>query len=159
MNPKAQFFKGLWRDGWSVFSSGKITYIGLVWFIGLAGGCGNKAKFEDLVKESRVYLKDSTRPFSGKAVIFYKNGKKKFEATYVNGVEEGLYTLWYENGQMMHQATYRKGQYEGMSTWWDDAGTPASRAIYQGGKEVAKEIKKVLNITPDTIPIVREGRR
>lgn len=162
MNSQTQPPKNLWRNGRPVFSSGKMTCLALIWFMGMTGGCGksSQAKFEDITKKSHlVYLKDSPQPFSGKAVLFHKNGKKKFEAAYVNGVEEGLYTLWYENGRVMHQATYRKGHYEGVSTWWDDAGNPASRVIYQGGKEVSREVKKALDITPDAIPVFRDGRR
>lgn len=161
MNTQMQFSKGLWCGGWKPVFSGKMVWIGLLCFMGMTGACGkpSNAKFEDLTKKSRlVYLKDSPRPFSGKAVLFHKNGKKRCEAAYVNGLEEGPYTLWYENGRVMHQAIYRKGRYEGVSTWWDDAGNRVAAVVYQGGKEVSKDIKKALDITPDVIPVIRDGR-
>lgn len=61
------------------------------------------AKWTYLVKDGRE-LKE------GLYTEVYESGKKKFQATYKNGLQDGTATAWYENGQVNFIYQYGQGR-------------------------------------------------
>jgi antitoxin component YwqK of YwqJK toxin-antitoxin module len=51
--------------------------------------------------------------YTGKAVVFHENSTKKFEADYVNGIDDGLFKEWDENGNLIEVAKLKNGKLEG----------------------------------------------
>ena len=45
-----------------------------------------------------MYLRSENTPFTGLAESWYGRGRKEFEVTLKDGMEDGLNTYWYENG-------------------------------------------------------------
>jgi len=49
------------------------------------------------------------KPFTGIAYDVYSEGQLKFEGTYKDGKEDGLFQEWYENGQLRFEVTIKDG--------------------------------------------------
>ena len=49
---------------------------------------------------------------------WHENGQKRWEGTYKNGEQDGVWTYWYENGQKSEEKTYKDGE-EIDSTDWE----------------------------------------
>ena len=76
----------------------------------------------------------------GKQIKWHKNGQKSYEANFKYGKQEGPYIFWYENGQKSYEANYKKGKEDGVVTSWDRKGNITKTEILENGK-VIKEIK------------------
>lgn len=48
---------------------------------------------------------------------WHENGQKKYEVTYKDGKEDGLYTRWYENGEKKKEVTYKNGNKISLKEW------------------------------------------
>ncbi len=141
--------------------AGQMAFVCLLCLFAFTGGCGNASsvKVEYLVKKSGVvYLKTSNLPFSGKVTASYADGKKRFEASYINGREDGPCAIWHQNGRLMHQAVYKKGRYDGVSYWWNEEGKIAATTTHRSGKEIARVVVGALDIKPDILPVIQEHR-
>jgi antitoxin component YwqK of YwqJK toxin-antitoxin module len=60
-------------------------------------------------KDGVRYETGTNKPFSGKAIDFYKNGEKKLEYYFKDGLQDGASSFWYPNGQMAVQIKYIEG--------------------------------------------------
>ena len=76
----------------------------------------------------------------GKQIKWHENGQKSYEANFKYGKQEGPYIYWYENGQKSYEANYKKGKEDGIVTSWDREGNITKTEILENGK-VIKEIK------------------
>ena len=76
----------------------------------------------------------------GKQIKWHENGQKSYEANFKYGKQEGPYIFWYENGQKSYEANYKKGKEDGIVTSWDREGNITKTEILENGK-VIKEIK------------------
>ena len=119
---------------------------------------------ELLENNGRMYEPGHEEPYTGKYVIYYESGQKRYEGNFVSGKmdgkqikwhengqksyeanfrygkQEGPYIFWYENGQKSYEANYKKGKEDGIVTSWDREGNITKTEILENGK-VIKEIK------------------
>jgi antitoxin component YwqK of YwqJK toxin-antitoxin module len=70
-------------------------------------------------KEAHEFLNGKQH---GKSTFWYENGKKSQEDEYRNGIRHGRLTMWYENGQKQAEGEYREGIQQGEATVWDEEG-------------------------------------
>ena len=61
--------------------------------------------------------KDGVR-VDGISKAWYPDGKKKSEYTYKNGVLDGLYMEWFDNGQRMSRGTYKESRCLELTHWY-----------------------------------------
>ena len=54
---------------------------------------------ELLENHGRMYEPGHEEPYTGKYVIYYENGQKRYEGNFVTGKMEGKQIKWHENGQ------------------------------------------------------------
>lgn len=102
----------------------------------------------------------------GAVVYFHPNGRKSYEANYVNGKKNGFATVWYMNGQKQWQTTfkggkthgrwrewhldgkkkfegdYSEGSLDGLATWWHDNGRMWQERTYRAGVPVKGTVKE-----------------
>ena len=95
---------------------------------------------ELLENHGRMYEPGHEEPYTGKYVIYYENGQKRYEGNFVTGKMEGKQIKWHENGQKSYEANYEKGKEHGIVTSWDREGNITKTEILEHGK-VIKEIK------------------
>lgn len=110
------------------------------------------------LRSGRAYLKGSDTPFTGKAVSFYKDGKKDMEYSYkdgkMHGVEitfssdgtkhkerrhkdgrpDGLWITWHRNGKKAFEGSYKNGRKEGAFVSWHEDGKKFLQKDYVEGK-------------------------
>ena len=63
------------------------------------------------------YLPNQDIPFTGKAVAYYRNGRKMTEISYKDGKQDGLKSHWYESGQKWVERNYKDGKMHGRGTY------------------------------------------
>ena len=56
------------------------------------------------------YEPGSVTPFTGVAVVYWPSGKKKMEAEFRGGKEDGKFTLWDESGKKRTEGMFRNGR-------------------------------------------------
>jgi len=61
------------------------------------------------IKSITYHKKSRTGIEKVKYEEYYENGQKKWEGTYKDGKEDGLWTYWDENGQKKSEITYKDG--------------------------------------------------
>lgn len=64
--------------------------------------------------------------------IFYK-GKLNKEATYKDGILDGIYRFWHGNGQLYKESTYKNGKINGLYRKWGSDGQLQVEATYKNG--------------------------
>ncbi|MBT3569781.1 MAG: hypothetical protein HN494_13100 [Opitutae bacterium] len=108
-------------------------------FISLIG-CEKSPKTVDYSKiEFRgelAYLQKQENPFSGRAIEYYSEGKKKAEVNYRNGRLNGEYADWYPNGQMKRKGSFKDGKFDGLWIRYHKDGTERSRTTYNEGRGI-----------------------
>ena len=62
------------------------------------------------VRLNVTYIKGENTPYSGTAIDFFENGRKKMEAVYKDGKREGMVTFWFETGQKKREETWHNGK-------------------------------------------------
>lgn len=70
----------------------------------------------------------------GKLTVYYKNGKKRGEQFYEEGLKDGPSIWWYESGSKERQATYKKDNLDGAFVVWYKNGKPRLQAAYSNNK-------------------------
>ena len=53
---------------------------------------------------------------------YHKNGKKKIEMSFVNGLLHGPYLMWYKNGKLRSQTNHKEGKPDGQHSAWFENG-------------------------------------
>ena len=72
-----------------------------------------------------TYLKGSDTPYTGKIFVNYENGKKRAEANYKHGKEDGLAVMWHQNGTKVAEVNYKDGKRViGSEKYWNSKGEP-----------------------------------
>ena len=69
-------------------------------------------------QDDLYYAMGATKPYTGKAVEWHNNGKKKTETHYKDGNKHGKELSWYETGMMEYEFHYRNGKKHGKETIW-----------------------------------------
>ena len=81
-------------------------------------------------------LDETKNNLEGEITKYYVNGKKKFEGTYKDGKDDGLFTEWYENGQKSFEGTFKDGKENGLQTDWYRNGEKKSEGTFKDGELV-----------------------
>ena len=90
---------------------------------------------ELLENNGRMYEPDHEEPYTGKYVIYYESGQKRYEGNFVSGKMEGKQIKWHENGQMSYEANFKYGKQQGPYIFWYENGQKSYEANYKKGKE------------------------
>ena len=116
----------------------------------LLGGCGetevnyNELEYRGnsrLLHLNLFYLKGADTPFTGKAFMLYKNGKKRKEGKFKDGKRDGPITAWHENGQKLRKANYKDGKRDGLEAHWHENGKKKSEVNWKDGIKVEGSAK------------------
>jgi antitoxin component YwqK of YwqJK toxin-antitoxin module len=86
------------------------------------------------VDNQLYYLPNQDIPFTGKAVAYYRNGRKMTEISYKDGKQDGLKSHWYESGQKWVERNYKDGKMHGLYTMWYENGQWRRTGNHMDGK-------------------------
>jgi len=108
-------------------------------------------------RDGLFYETGKSKPFTGKALTYFDNGKKQLSTEYkdgqikgklegwypsgaklaegelINGQKAGVWIAWYENGQKIRQGAFKNGKEEGEYIWWFENGKLDKKGIYHNG--------------------------
>jgi MORN repeat protein len=73
----------------------------------------------------------------GEWTLWYDSGQKQSVDHYKNGVQEGEHIGWYPNGKTSAIGQYKNGQREGVWKRWDPNGFKNWEEIYKDGKKIS----------------------
>ena len=84
--------------------------------------------------------KFSARSTSKDGVVtwWYKNGQKRAEQYFKDGVWHGKQIIWFDDGQIQTEDIYKNGIIDGQQTYWFDDGQIDSKIYYKNGKQEGK---------------------
>jgi antitoxin component YwqK of YwqJK toxin-antitoxin module len=68
--------------------------------------------------------------------VWYANGQKREETTYVNGKRNGLYQMWYANGQKCEEYTYVDEKRHGLYQSWYENGQKCEEYTYVDEEDI-----------------------
>ena len=96
--------------------------------------------FNSLINEGGLaYEQDSTKPFDGKAVTHYPNGKLMYEAEYKEGKQHGKIFSFYENGSKQSEGAMENGIFHGKVIHYHPNGQIQSHYIYRKGNAISRK--------------------
>lgn len=87
-------------------------------------------------KNGTWYLKDSTKPYSGKFIDYYLTGKKQGEGILFNGKLKGKRLMYYTNGNVSDEIEYENGLSNGMEKRFYKDGILMQKGEFKNGKEI-----------------------
>ena len=90
---------------------------------------------ELLENNGRMYEPGHEEPYTGKYLIYFESGQKRYEGNFVSGKMEGKQIKWHENGQMSYEANFKYGKQQGPYIFWYENGQKSYEANYKKGKE------------------------
>jgi antitoxin component YwqK of YwqJK toxin-antitoxin module len=73
--------------------------------------------------------------FTGKACLFYLNGKRKSELPYFNGKLNGEVRYWHSNGNLSSISQYEAGIQNGVYQEWDSTGKVEVEGQYKNDRK------------------------
>ena len=77
---------------------------------------------------------------NGLWTIYDRFRSKIFEIRYEKGIRNGTATWWYPNRAKMREATFKDGLLDGMILGWDDAEKPTRREEYVMGRRIVRNV-------------------
>ena len=104
-----------------------------------------------------TYLKGSDTPYTGKIFVNYENGKKRAEANYKLGKEDGLAVMWNQNGTKIAEVNYKHGKKDGLAVMWNQNGTKVAEVNYKDGKKVIVS-EKYWNSKGEEVDSLKEAK-
>jgi antitoxin component YwqK of YwqJK toxin-antitoxin module len=69
----------------------------------------------------------------GQNILYYSNGNKRIETTYINDKKEGPYREYFDNGKLGLEVNYKNGYKEGIQKEYHENGKLASEVLYKKG--------------------------
>lgn len=79
---------------------------------------------ENKISDDLIYLQNKNKPFSGKYKVVYNNTNlPKAVFSYKNGEVKGIATAFYKNGNKKWEGEYKNGMLEGKWIFWNENGT------------------------------------
>ena len=94
----------------------------------------DEADFNSLINEGGVaYEQDSKKPFDGKAVTHYPNGKLMYEAEYKNGKQHGEIKSFFKDGAKQSEGAMENGVFHGKVIHYHPNGKMQSHYVYSKG--------------------------
>lgn len=64
-------------------------------------------------KDGIVYITNEKKPFTGKIIAKYEDGKLKTEENFKDGKYEGISKEYFSNGQLAFEGTFKNGKLNG----------------------------------------------
>ncbi len=111
----------------------------LVLGLGLCGCRGKKVDKSKLVKRGQLaYEVNSEKPFTGKMIERFEDGREKGVMEFRDGEPHGEYTVWYVNWQKAVEGQYRDGKMEEEWTFRYDTGRKREEGEYRDGRKHGK---------------------
>ena len=118
-------------------------------------GCKSKEQNNDLLKgekdpqvftdtngreyvienDKNIYSKNTRKPYTGVLIMYFDNGKIKYEGNIVDGKKNGIMKSYYENGQLQEEGHYKEGKYEGLWRRYFDNGILSIKGNYKDDKQ------------------------
>lgn len=99
-------------------------------------GCGKEIDIsEKQVRNGIVYTVNEEKPFTGKVVGKYSNGKDKIIEKFKNGKFDGEQIYYYDNGQIEEKITYKLGEAIGTYYSYHRNGEVAYTGNFVAGKK------------------------
>lgn len=83
-----------------------------------------------------IYSVNKTKPFSGNAKSYYKNGQIKDDLNFRDGKQNGIQEIYYENGQIGAIYNLKNGKLNGVQKEYDIAGNLKTEANYKDGEKI-----------------------
>ena len=77
----------------------------------------------------------------GAWTYWWKNGEKKREMSWIDGIPEGMFYSWHDNGQQAEEGNYTDGKRYGDWTWWYKNGYKNYEVNYKANMNNGKWIK------------------
>ena len=74
--------------------------------------------------------------FDGKCITYYKNGKKKSECTYINGILEGDMTTYFETGAVNSKNNFVRGVMHGLQIYFTEGAQTCIKEEYDMGEHI-----------------------
>ena len=119
-----------------------LSAIAIVLFVLSLNACSNGTTKPEEIDPSKLqkqdglyYEKGKSRPFTGKAVSYYPNLKKKKETNYIDGKENGLQVRWYMEGQKKVEGNWTDGKKDGLWVEYYENGQKQVEGNYMDGKQ------------------------
>ena len=114
--------------------------VGVLALLLVLGWGKEDADYSALERRGGVAFKPgSSKPFHGRAISRYPNGKPMYKANFNRGLEEGRIVSWYSNGQKQSEATMREGKFHGVVNYWYDDGKMMAHYTYENGKVIHRK--------------------
>ncbi len=105
--------------------------------------------YKDLGYDDGLITKDG-KPFTGRAVRHYPDGKLWSRYSYKEGLYDGIIEEWYENGERSALKHFKDGKQHGITHYWDEkTGEMTKMVLYENDEEI--EVKEGDEI-PDNLP-------
>ena len=80
------------------------------------------------------YAPNDDEPYTGSVFDLYKNGQKKLDGRYKEGLINGVWTYYHENGQKNYEGTCKDGKKDGLWTHWHENGQKEYEGTYKDGQ-------------------------
>ncbi|SOE23492.1 MORN repeat variant [Spirosomataceae bacterium TFI 002] len=90
-----------------------------------------KEKLVLIPTEGKWFL--DRKAYSGFAISYFPNGKKKEQTGFINGKRQGLSQEWYENGLLKKDITYLANRKDGRSQSFNEKGVLVSESNFING--------------------------
>tara|TARA_B100000676_G_C17853031_1_gene719205 strand:+ start:318 stop:842 length:525 start_codon:yes stop_codon:yes gene_type:complete len=74
------------------------------------------------IRKGVTYLLPDETPFTGRGAGFYESEQKKWECSFKDGLQDGLWIFWHENGQKIEEINYKDGKYDGHCIFYNEGG-------------------------------------
>jgi len=87
-------------------------------------------------KNGTWYLKDSSKPYSGRFIDYYLTGKKQGEGTLFNGKLKGKRLMYHINGNVSDEIEYENGLSNGTEKRFYKDGTLMQKGEFKNGQEI-----------------------
>ena len=119
-----------------------LSAIAIVLFVLSLNACSNGTTKPTEIDTSKLrkqaglyYEKGKSEPFTGKAVSYYPNLKKKKDTNYIDGKEDGLQVRWYMEGQKKVEGNWTEGKKDGLWVEYHENGKKKTEGNYEDGKQ------------------------
>jgi len=116
---------------------GAVGVLMLLLFLGWGKGDADYSALER--RDGIAFEPGSSKPFHGRAISHYPNGKPMYKANFKRGLEESRTVSWYANGQKQSEATMREGKFHGVVNYWYDDGKMMAHYTYENGKVIHRK--------------------
>ena len=104
------------------------------------GGPAEVADFNSLINDDGIAFEpDSEKPFDGKAVAHYPNGRLMYEAEYKDGKQHGKIISFYQDGSKQSEGIMDSGIFHGKVIHFHPNGQMQSHYIYRKGNAISRK--------------------